>query len=147
MASKQDEFFKLHGADELQKELKALSRGMQNKIVRPGLRQGAAEIRKVAKRIAPKDTGLLSKSIKSKVFTNKTGAKGVVARVGVLSTDAVDKDGDPVIKYAGPIEEKTKFLEKATAQAQGIAIQKLLGVTQQKMDAFHASQPKASKNP
>jgi hypothetical protein len=143
--AKQDEFFKLHGAKELGKELKALSRGVQNKIVRPGLRQGAAEIRKVAKQIAPRDTGLLSKSIKSKVFTVKSGGKGVVARVGVLTTDSVDKDGDPVIKYAGPVEKRTKFLEKAAQQAQDKAIRKLLTVSQQKMDQFHAKQPKAKK--
>ena len=75
----QDEFFKLHGAKELSDELRKLSRGGMNKILRPGMRQGAAEIRKAAKRMVPVDKGNLKKALKSKVFTAKKGAKGVVA--------------------------------------------------------------------
>ena len=150
----QDEFFKLHGAKELGAELKALSRGMQNKIVRPGLRQGAAEIRKVAKRIVSselKDTGLLAKNIKSKVFTAKRGRRGVLARVGIVHDAGYypqkgnEKKPRPVAVVAATHNIRIKFLDRATAQAQSIAIHKLLTVSQQKMDAFHAAQPKAPK--
>ena len=112
----QDEFFKLHGAKELGDELRKLSRGRMNVILRPGMRQGAAEIRKEAKNLVPVDTGLLKKSIKSKVFTEKGGrrGKGVTARIGVLTNSGTDKDGVPVAKYGGGVNRKVKFLERAT---------------------------------
>jgi hypothetical protein len=143
MANKMN-FFKTKGAMELSRELKELSRGAQNKILRPGLRQGAAEIRKIAKRIVPVDTGLLKKSLKSKVFTEKGGArgKGVTARIGVLTNSGADKNGVPVAKYGGGVNRKVKFLERASRKGEKKALDKFIKVSQQKLDDFHAKQPK-----
>ena len=136
-----DNFFKVNGAKQLGKELKELSRTMQSKILTPGLTQGAAEIRKAAKQLAPKDTGLLKKKIKSKVYRKKKGGKGVVARIGVLGDAgySAQKKPRPVALYGYAQNQKTHFLDDALTIAEAPAMYKLLSVTQQKMDAFHAS--------
>jgi HK97 gp10 family phage protein len=136
-----DNFFKVNGAKQLGKELKELSRTMQSKILRPGMRQGAAVIRKAARELAPKDTGMLKKNIKSKVYTKKQGGKGVVARIGVLG-DAGYNNQDPprpIALYGYAQNQKTHFLDDALTLAEAPAMYKLLSTTQQKMDAFHAS--------
>lgn len=133
--------FEMHGFKELSNELKSLKKGMRTKIVKPGVRKGGAEVRKAAKRIAPKDTGLLRKSIKSKV----TARKGVVARIGVLDTSITDAKGNAVAKYAAAVNEKDNFLEEALQQAEQEAFNELLSSTQQRIDAFHNSQPTGKK--
>ena len=137
-----ENFFKVNGAKQLGKELKELSTTMQSKILRPGMRQGAAEIRKAAKQLAPQgETGLLKKSIKSKVYTKKQGGKGVVARIGVLGDAgySAQKKPRPVALYGYAQNQKTHFLDDALTIAEAPAMYKLLSTTQQKMDAFHAS--------
>lgn len=131
-------FFEIHGAREIGLELAELARSANNVIVRPGLRKGAAHIRKIAKKIAPRDDGFLRKAIQSKVFTNKGGAKGVVAKIGILKNSFTDEDGRPVIAYAGVQNEETKFLARALAQGKAEAIKILIASTQEQLNKFHA---------
>jgi len=138
-----NKLFRINGAKEIAQELDELSRGFNNQIVRPGLRQGAAHIRKIAKKIAPKDDGHLRKAIQSKVITAKGRNKGVVARVGVLKNTFTDENGVPVVKYAGAQLDKTEFLNKAVKQGEGAALKILTKVTQEKLTAFH--QKRAAK--
>ena len=153
MASGQDEFFKVNGADELANELRELSRGMQNKILRPAMTQAVAEVRKVAKTYVPiqEGSGLLKKSIKSKVFTAKRGAKGIVGRVGVFVKGS-DGQGTHPAKYGAALEHGTetagrggntvigarRFLANSLASAEPMATKKLLDKTQERLDAFHS---------
>jgi hypothetical protein len=155
MASNQDNFFKVHGAKELAKELNKLSRGTQNQILRPALTKGAAEIRKVAKMMVKSEfqrhTGTLFKSIKSKTFTAKGRNKGLVARIGVLH----GKDGDsgyypkasngkseprPVAVVARTLEKERHFLDRALVQGQAAAVREMLAKFQEKLSAFHAKE-------
>ena len=76
--ARNNSFFEIHGAKEIALELNELARGVNNQIVRPGLRKGAAHIRKIAKKIAPKADGHLKKAIQSKVFTNKKSLRNDV---------------------------------------------------------------------
>lgn len=135
-----DNFWKVHGAKEIGDELRELSRGQMNTVLRPGMRQGAAEIRKAAKQLAPKDTGLLNKKIKSKVYTKKKGGKGVVARIGVLGDAGYSNQNPPrpVALYGYDQNKKQGFLDDALSIAEAPAIHKLIATTQQKLDAFHA---------
>lgn len=137
----EDNFWKVHGAKEIGDELRELSRGQMNKILRPGMRQGSAEVRKAAKKLAPKDTGLLKKKIKSKVYTKKKGGKGVVARIGVLGDAGYSNQEPPrpVALYGYAQNKETHFLDSALDIAQAPAIYKLISTTQQKLDAFHAA--------
>lgn len=58
------------GDKALAKKLSMLSASHQRKISRPAIRAASAEVRKAAKRLAPRgDTGLLRKSIKNVVRT------------------------------------------------------------------------------
>ena len=153
MASQQDNFFKVNGAKELAKELKELSRGMQNKILRPAMTKATGEIRKVAKTYVPVDSGLLKKSIKNKTFTAKRGAKGIVGRVGVFVKGSDGVATHPA-KYGAALEHGTEkagkgnntiigarnFLANALQSAEPMATKALLAKTQEKMDAFHAKQ-------
>ena len=136
--ARDNSFFKVHGAKEIADELNELSRGFNNQIIRPGLRQGAAHIRKIAKKIAPKDDGHLRKAIQSKVITAKGRNKGVVARIGILKNTFTDERGTPVVKYAGQQLDKTEFLNKAVKQGEAEAIKILTKVTQEKITAFHS---------
>jgi hypothetical protein len=144
-------FFKVHGADEIAKELQGLSRGTKNKIVRPGLRQAVAEIRKIAKRIAPKKDGFLQRGIQSKVYTAKKFERGVVGRIGMLSRDKVGAPskrfpgGVPIQIYGGALNKKLKFLQRANRQGEGIAVQKMISVTDQKLKAFQAKMDAKTK--
>ena len=153
MASNQDQFFKINGANELGQELKELSRGMQNKILRPAMTKAVAEIRKVAKTYVPIDSGTLKKSIKSKTFTAKRGAKGIVGRVGVFVKGS-DGTGTHPAKYGAAIEYGTEtagkgnntvigarnYLSNAMSSAEPAATQALLTKAQERMDNFHAQQ-------
>jgi HK97 gp10 family phage protein len=151
MASKN--FFEVHGAKEIAKELKDLSRGMQNKIVRPALNVAVAEVRKTAKQLAPKDTGILKKAIKSKVFTKKRGAKGIVGRIGVLDSNVEYSDGTPVAKVAAVLNHGSparniyarNFLEDALKMTEPQATAKLLARTQVEIDKFHAKRKDKGK--
>ena len=148
----QDEFFKINGAKELGEELRELSRGMQNKILRPALRVATAEVRKVAGNYVPVKSGVLKKSIKSKVFTAKRGAKGVVGRIGVFIKGSTGETHPA--KYGAVLEHGTKsagrdrktiigarnFLSNALSSAEPQATSKFLSKTQEKMDEFHAKQ-------
>ena len=136
-------FFKVHGAKEIAAELNELARGANNVIIRPGLRQAAAHIRKIAKKIAPKDDGHLKKAIQSKVITAKGRNKGVVARIGVLKNTFTDEHGTPVVLYAGKQLDRTEFLNKAVKEGEPEAIKILIKVTQEKLTAFH--QKRAAK--
>jgi len=154
MASNQDNFFKTHGADELAQELRDLSRGMQNKILRSPMTKAVAEVRKAAKRYIKVDKGVAKKFIKSKTFTAKRGAKGIVGRIGVFTDISVPngKEGVFVAKYAavqnygstkvGKARNTTipaqDFLGKALASENEKATNILLTEAQKKMDAFHA---------
>ena len=143
--AKQDEFFKVHGAKELGKELRKLSRGAQNKIIRPGLNQGAAEIRKEAKRkvnndVLQRQTGGLFKAIKSKTFTKKRGGRGLVARIGIIPATQTNSEGQVIQKYAGYHNKRLKFLDQALDDADDKAVSVLLDVVQDKMTAFHAKE-------
>lgn len=154
MANGQDDFFKINGAKELGAELRALSRGIQNQIVRPALRVATAEVRKVAKTYVPIASGLLKKSIKNKVFTAKRGAKGVVGRIGVFVKGSDAGSGTHPAKYGAALEHGTdkagkgkstvigarKFLQNALTAAEPTATKLLVNKTQERMDAFHAKQ-------
>jgi hypothetical protein len=141
--ARNNDLFRINGAKEIAQELDELSRGFNNQIIRPGLRQGAAHLRKIAKKIAPKDDGHLRKAIQSKVITAKGRSKGVVARVGVLKNTFTDENGVPVVKYAGAQLNKTEFLNKAVKQGDAAALKILTKVTQEKLTAFH--QKRAAK--
>jgi HK97 gp10 family phage protein len=154
MASQQDQFFKVNGAKELAQELKELSRGMQNQILRPALRAATAEVRKVAKTYVPVKSGLLKRSIKNKVFTAKRGAKGVVGRIGVFVKGSDVSGGTHPAKYGAALEYGTesagkgkdtiigarRFLANALKASEPIATSKLVSKTQERMDNFHAKQ-------
>lgn len=147
-----DNFFKVHGAREIAAELEKLSRGAKNTVVRPGLRQAVAEIRKIAKQIAPKgETGALRKGIQSKVVTMKKGSKGVLGVVGMLKKDKVGKPskkfpkGVPIQIYGGALNKKIKFLQRANQQGKGLAIQKLKSVTAEKIVQFQAKMDAKAK--
>ena len=153
MASQQDDFFKVNGAKELAKELKELSRGMQNKILKSPMTKATGEIRKIAKRYAPVDKGIAKKFIKNKTFTAKRGAKGIVGRVGVFVKGS-DGVGTHPAKYGAALEHGTEkagkgnntiigarnFLANALQSAEPMATKALLAKTQERMDAFHAKQ-------
>ncbi len=144
--AKQDNFFRVIGAKEIADSLMDLSRGAKNKIVRPGLRQAVAEVRKVAKTLVPKDKGVLKKAIQSKVITAKgVKSKGVFGKIGVLSkkfTDGIPTKkfpgGTPAQLYGSVVNKKTRFLERANVQAKPAAIQKLKAVTKEKIIKFQA---------
>lgn len=155
---KAEEFFKVNGAKELAQELKELSRGMKNKIVKPGVLAGAGEARKVAKQFVPVKDGVLKKSIKNKVFTAKRGSKGVVGRIGIFvkGTEKV-KNGNKMVhpaKYGAAVNygsEKTGrdksnvlgarlFLENALQASESQGVAKCIAKTQEAMDKFHAKQ-------
>lgn len=144
-------FFKIHGAKQIADSLEELSRGAQNQIVRPGLRQAVAEIRKIAKSIVPKKDGFLKKGIQSKVFTAKKGRKGVVGSVGMLRKDKVGAPtkkfpkGIPIQIYGGALNKKLKFLQRANQQGQSVAIEKLKSVTAVKLKAFQAKMDAKAK--
>ena len=154
MAS-QNDFFKITGNDHIAKELDALSRGMKNKILRSPMTKGAAEIRKVAKRIVKtelNDTGLLHKMIKSKTFTKKSRGKGLVSHIGVLNVKNQDgyypKKGNekkprPISLVANVHNNRVNFLDRALNEGNARATQVLITETQKKIDEFHAKNKQA----
>lgn len=147
-------FFTINGAEEIQRGLDALSRGVQNKILRPGMNKGAAEIRKKAKTLAPKKTGLLKKNISSRVITLKKGRRGLVARIGFLYVAKIQdayypevarttdrrkanrksKEPRPVAVVGNTMNKRRNFLNSALSQASSSATQILIQRTQQKLD-------------
>ena len=143
---KQDEFFKMYGAKELGRELRKLSRGTQNKIIRPGLTKGAAEIRKDAKKkvsgeiLKRGETGGLFKAIKSKTFTKKRGGRGLVSRIGIIPATQTNSKGQIINKYAGYWNKRRKFLDKALDDADDKATKVLIDTVQEKLTAFHAKE-------
>lgn len=156
MASNQDNFFKIHGAKSLQKELQDLSRGMQNRILRSPMRKAVAEIRKDAKKFVPVESGWLKKSIKSKVFTTKRGSKGIVGRVGVfVPKQETRPNGRKMVhpaRVASTLEYGTEnagkarntyigarnFLRNALRSADDRAVEILIKDTQKRINEFHA---------
>lgn len=149
-----EDIFKVYGHDEIAKELKEMTRGMKNKILRPALTKGAAVIRKIARNNAKVgETGHLKKSIKSKTFTAKRGAKGVVARIGILaSADLTDNKptqkrpkGTPVQLYGRAVEVKYWTINDALKQGESQAMDVFMKRAQEKMDDFHAKQAVSNK--
>jgi len=157
------DLFTVHGAKELAKELKQMAQGFQNKMVRPGLTQAVAEVRKEIKAKIKQD-GLIDdrtmfKNIKSKVFSNGRG-KGLTGRAGVL-TSVTDENGVAVAKYASVQNygtdkagkgrnariEARHFLEDGLSTAEPIATKKLITRTQEKVTAFHKSKGDPGKAP
>ncbi len=146
MARKDNNFFRVSGAKEIATALDDLSRGTQNRIVRPGLTQAIAEVRKVAKTLVVVKKGRLKKAIQSKVITAKgVKSKGVVGKIGVLSKKITDgiptkkfPGGTPAQLYGAVVNEKTRFLERANTQAKPAAVQKLRSVTKQKLEKFQS---------
>lgn len=154
----QNEFFKVNGAKELGNELKALTRGMNNTILRPALREATGEVRKVAKTYVPVQSGVLKSSIKNKVFTSKRNAKGVVGRVGIfVKGNQKVKNGNKMVHpatYGATLEHGTdkagagrsnyigarNFLSNALQSAEPIATQRMIARTQIELDKFHAKQ-------
>lgn len=61
----------IQGEKALLRRMDTMSSVAQRRIARPAIRQAAGEIRKLAKRYAPRETGLLKKSIKSKLVTKR----------------------------------------------------------------------------
>lgn len=92
------------GEKALMKALNGLGRqSTVNKVSRPAYREAAAEIRKKAKANAPKETGLLKKSIKSVVRTGKIGVYAVIGPAYGFKQIVDDKPRDPA-KYAHLVE-------------------------------------------
>jgi len=141
--ARNNDLFRINGAKEIAQELDELSRGVNNQIVKPGLTVGAAHIRKIAKREAPKIDGHLIKAIQSKVFTAKSGGKGVYSKIGILKKSFTDENGTPVIKYAGEANEATDYLNKSIQKGQSEAIRLMVKRVQEKLNAFH--QKRAAK--
>jgi len=147
------DLFTIHGAKELAKELKEMSQGFQNKMVRPGLTVAVAEVRKEAKKQVK--SGTLKKKIKSKVFSKGRG-KGIVGRAGILDGEQVPngKKTVAIAKYAGVqnygsakrnIKAK-HFLESSLETAEPEATKKLILRTQEKVTAFHKSKGDPGKS-
>ena len=131
--------FEIHGAKEISKALQDLSHGAKNKIVRPGLRQGAAEIRKIVKSEVLVDEKHLRRAVKSKVYTVKGKSRGVVAKIGVLSREATDENGVSIYKYAND-KDGRKTLDDALNVGLKVggnrAIGKVISVTKVKLAEF-----------
>lgn len=156
------DLFTVHGAKELAKELKDMAQGFQNKMVRPGLGLAAAEVRKQIKQEVPEDTGILKKTIKSKVFSKGRG-KGLVARAGVLDSTMVSTGNRAVAvaKYASVQNYGSKklgkgknghmaaknFLSDSLKTAEPAATKKLIDKTQERVTAFHKSKGDPGKAP
>ncbi len=149
------DLFTIHGAKELAKELKEMSQGFQNKMVRPGLTVAVAEVRKEAKKQVPVKSGTLKKKIKSKVFSKGRG-KGIVGRAGILDGEQVPngKKTVAIAKYAGvqnygSVKRNIKakhFLESSLETAEPEATKKLILRTQEKVTAFHKSKGDPGKS-
>jgi hypothetical protein len=158
-----DAFFDLLGATELSKELKALSEVKSiNSIIKPAMHAGAAEIRKIARKDAPKQkgSGVLKKSIKNKTFIAKRGAKGVISRIGVFVKGTAEvpngkKTVHPAtygsaINYGTTKAGKNKnvtiearnFLGKALQKGDAIGVEKVIAKTQVQLDKWHQKQAK-----
>lgn len=72
----------LLGDKQLQSTLKTLQASTQRQVMRPAIRSGLVPINKEAKRLVPKQSGALKKSIAAKVaYSRRTGQ--VVGMVGV----------------------------------------------------------------
>lgn len=84
---------KVDDLDAVQHTLAGLKKSMRNKILRKAIRQASKATTKAAKANAPVDTGLLRKSIGSKIKTYKSGV--VVAIIGPRTgyRRAVDRSG------------------------------------------------------
>lgn len=72
----------LKGDRELQSKLKAMAKGVQNKILRQALRKGMAPVEALAKQRAPVESGRLQKSIKVASYRGKRGVVGASVRTG-----------------------------------------------------------------
>lgn len=64
---------KVEGLEALQKRLTQFKQSARNRIVRPGVAKAGRILAKAAKQLAPRDTGLLKRSIGSAVRTYKSG--------------------------------------------------------------------------
>lgn len=71
---------KVEGLEALYKHMAGWKESHVRKVIRPAITKAGRLIAKTAKRLAPKETGLLRKSIASKVKTYKSGS--VVAIIG-----------------------------------------------------------------
>jgi hypothetical protein len=155
--AKKTSLFAIHGAEELAKELKDMAQGFQNKMVRPGLTVAIAEVRKEVKRRIKAEklvnTGIMEKTIKSKVFSDGRG-QGLTARAGILDSTMVSngESAVSVAKYASVQNYGTTkagkgkntvikgkfFLPQSLLAAEPVATKKLLERVQQKVDDYHA---------
>lgn len=80
---------KLTGLEALIQSMSDLKQSIQSRALRPAVTKGARIISKEAKRLAPKESGLLRKSIGTKVKTYKSGV--VVAIIGPRSKPSFRK--------------------------------------------------------
>lgn len=142
------QFIKIIGADEVIKDFESLKKNFQKKVAKAGITAGTAEIRKVAKRKAPKrpNSGILKGNIRSIVGAPKKGQKGVIGRIGHIFKSKknveyyVDQktknrpEGAPVLLVYKAQNKRTNFLESALNEAQGTAIAKAKAKVYQQMD-------------
>jgi len=139
-----EEIAKVIGDKELIKELKKLNASVQRKVMRPAINFGLTPIRQETARRAPRDTGLLSKSIKKKVgkrgawgkvyvdsqtkYQVETAGNTVNKRVGAKSDE---KGIQNPAKYAHLVEFGTKhsrskpFMRPAMESKKGIAYSRI----------------------
>ena len=87
----------LSGDKQLLKKLDNLAKKDIKRAVRKGTRQGNKRVQKKAKETAPKDTGLLRKSIKVRALPRSRVYVGTTCKAQV--------------PYAGPLEYGTKYVQ------------------------------------
>lgn len=104
--------FELQGLKEALQKLGSMDRSIKRRALRKGIRAGAAELRKTAKRYAPKSkspqigqSGLLRRSIYSKVAKAKGSGK-VLAVIGPKRGMKIN--GANPTKYAHLVEDGTQ---------------------------------------
>jgi len=135
-------FFKVHGAKEIARDLNALADGTVRKIVRPALTQGARLIGQYMKGIVPVKDGFLKRSIKWKTYTRKgRGGKQIFAKIGTLAASgnkSTEQKGTRVFMYAGKQVEKFQYLERALNAREKAAIQILIHRTDIELKKFHS---------
>lgn len=109
---------KLDGLDAVLRRLASLKQGVRNRILRKALTAAARPMQQTAKELAPKESGLLRRSITVKVQT--TGKGEVVAKIGpkrgLKKSVKIRKDrvfrqrGRRTVKVARPTGEQLSML-------------------------------------
>lgn len=100
----------LEGFEELSRTFNSLARGVQGKIIRPALREGAKIVRDEAARRVPVDTGRLRKSLKvralkrSRKFVGFQITTGTQDELGIKTPKSGKRNYYPfVIEYGGVV--------------------------------------------